>query len=338
MTSMPMVRRRRGRLVLRNTAVGWSFLLPNFAGFAVLTLVPVALLFYYAFTSWNVFGGAEWTGLDNFRQLSHDRSFRTALTNTVYYTVFHIPLTLVASLGLALLLNRKLRGVAFFRTVAFFPYITSIVALAQVWNMLFSPGYGPINQVLRAVGVDHPPGWTTSADWSMPAVIIVGTWREAGYYMLLFLAGLQTIPTQLYEAAKVDGASVWQTFSRITMPLVKPALLVAVLFRILDTLRIFDLPFVLVGPNKESVETLSILAYLEANQTRYGPAAAYATLLFIYVAVVAYVFVKLLGADVFGDNIQRKAKKGKNGRRRAKQADPGAPVAGLTAGGGLGGE
>jgi multiple sugar transport system permease protein len=133
---------------------------------------------------------------------------------------------------------------------------------------------------------------------------------------------------------------VWSTFIHITMPLVKPALLVAVLFRILDTLRIFDLPFVLVGPNKESVETLSILAFLEANQTRYGPAAAYATLLFIYVAVVAYVFVKLLGADVFGDAIQRKPKKknGNGGRGGRKQDASKTPVVpGLTAGGGGGG-
>ena len=130
----------------------------------------------------------------------------------MYYTVFHIPLTLVIALGLALLLNRKLKGVAFFRTAAFFPYITSIVAIAVVWNMLFSPEFGPINQALRALGVVNPPGWTASADWAMPAVIIVGTWREMGYYMILFLAGLQTIPSELYEAAKVDGANAWGRF------------------------------------------------------------------------------------------------------------------------------
>src|SRR3954470_21896699 len=177
----PGPRPRRGRLVWRNTVAGWSFILPNFIGFALLTMVPVGVLFYVAFTKWNVFRRtATWTGAKNFVQLWHDPTFWTALWNTLYYTVFHIPLTMAAALGLALLLNRRLRGVAFFRTAAFFPYITSIVALAQVWNMLFSPSYGPINQFLRAVGVDHPPGWTTSADWSMPAVIVVGTWREAG--------------------------------------------------------------------------------------------------------------------------------------------------------------
>jgi len=291
MTSMPMVRRRRGRLVLRNTAVGWSFLLPNFAGFAVLTLVPVALLFYYAFTSWNVFGGAEWTGLDNFRQLSHDRSFRTALTNTVYYTVFHIPLTLVASLGLALLLNRKLRGVAFFRTVAFFPYITSIVALAQVWNMLFSPSYGPINQFLRVIGIAHPPGWTTSADWSMPAVIVVGTWREAGYYMLLFLAGLQTIPAQLYEAAKVDGANAWQRLLAVTLPGLRPTTFFVIVMLTIGSFKVFDLILVMTagGPGQSTLVVSQYIFQKGFIENQFGYASAISIVLFAICFVITVV-------------------------------------------------
>ena len=174
--------------------------------------------------------------------------------------------------------------------------------------------------------------WSTEGWQSVLSVMVADTWKTAPFIGLLVLAGLQTIPDEVYEAAKVDGANVWRTFTRITLPLVKPALLVAVLFRILDTLRIFDLPFVLVGPNKDSVETLSMLAYLEAVQMSASvPAAAYATLLFLYVAVVAYVFVKLLGADVFGDATSRRRRGGKNGRGRGS-ADPGAPVAGLTAG------
>jgi len=291
MTSMPLVRRRRGRLVLRNTAVGWSFLLPNFAGFAVLTLVPVALLFYYAFTSWNVFGGAEWTGLDNFRQLSHDRSFRTALTNTVYYTVFHIPLTLVAALGLALLLNRKLRGVAFFRTVAFFPYITSIVALAQVWNMLFSPSYGPINQFLRTIGIAHPPGWTTSADWSMPAVIVVGTWREAGYYMLLFLAGLQTIPNQLYEAAKVDGANAWQRLLAVTLPGLRPTTFFVIVMLTIGSFKVFDLILVMTagGPGQSTLVVSQYIYQKGFIENQFGYASAISIVLFAICFVITVV-------------------------------------------------
>jgi multiple sugar transport system permease protein len=301
MTSLPLARRRRGRQVLRNTAVGWSFLLPNFAGFAVLTLVPVALLFYYAFTSWNVFGGAEWTGLANVRQMLHDTSFRTALVNTLYYTVFHIPLTLVAALALALLLNRRLRGVAFFRTVAFFPYITSIVALAQVWNMLFSPGYGPINAFLRGVGVAHPPGWTTSADWSMPAVIIVGTWREMGYYMLLFLAGLQTIPSQLYEAAKVDGANAWQRFRAVTLPGLRPTTFFVVVMLTIGSFKVFDLILVMTngGPGQSTL-VLSQYIYQKGfveNQFGYASAVSIALFLICFVITIVQFVINRRGSD-----------------------------------------
>jgi multiple sugar transport system permease protein len=290
-TTLPVTRRRRGRLRWRNTVLGWSFLLPNFAGFAALTLLPVGLLFYYAFTSWDVFGGATWTGLENFRQLLRDASFWTALRNTVYYTAFHIPLTLAAALSLALLLNRRLRGVAFFRTVAFFPYITSIVAIAQVWNMLFSPGYGPVNEVLRAVGIDHPPGWTTSADWSMPAVIIVGTWREMGYYMLLFLAGLQTIPAQLYEAARVDGANAWQQFRAVTLPGLRPTTFFVTVMLTIGSFKVFDLILVMTngGPGQSTLVLSQYIYQKGFTENQFGYASAVSVVLFFICLLVTVV-------------------------------------------------
>jgi len=291
MATMVRGRRARGRLVWRNTAVGWSFILPNFIGFAVLTLVPVVVLFYLAFTNWNVFGTADWVGAANFRRLIHDDSFFTALTNTLYYTVFHIPLTLAAALGLALLLNRRLRGVAFFRTVAFFPYITSIVALAQVWNMLFSPSYGPINQFLRTIGIAHPPGWTTSADWSMPAVIIVGTWREAGYYMLLFLAGLQTIPTQLYEAAKVDGANAWQRLLAVTLPGLRPTTFFVIVMLTIGSFKVFDLILVMTngGPGQSTLVVSQYIYQKGFVENQFGYASAISIVLFAICFVITIV-------------------------------------------------
>ncbi|GIE82268.1 ABC transporter permease [Actinoplanes philippinensis] len=286
MTTMP-VRRRRWR----NTAVGLSFLLPNFIGFLILTLIPVGLLFYYAFTEWNVFGGATWTGLDNFRQMARDTTFWTALRNTLYYAAFHIPLTLGVSLGLALLLNRKLRGVAFFRTVAFFPYITSIVAVAQIWNMLFSPGYGPVNELLRWVGVDNPPGWTTSADWSMPAVILVGTWRDMGYYMLLFLAGLQTIPGQLYEAARVDGASAWQRFRAVTLPGLRPTTFFITVLLTIGSFKVFDLILVMTngGPGQSTLVLAQYIFRKGFEENQFGYASAVSIVLFAICLVVTVV-------------------------------------------------
>lgn len=282
MATLPRTRPRNRRLVSRNTVAGWSFILPNFIGFAVLTLLPVVVLFYVAFTSWNVFGVADWTGTANFRRMWDDSSFWTALRNTVYYAVFHIPLTLAAALGLALLLNRKLRGVRFFRTVAFFPYITSIVAIAVVWNQLFSPEYGPINALLGAVGVDNPPGWTTSSTWSMPAVIIVGTWRYMGYYMLLFLAGLQTIPAQLYEAAETDGASPWQRFVHVTLPGLRTTTFFVTVLLTIESFKVFDLILVMTGGGPgQSTLVLSQYIYQKGfEENQFGYASAVSIVLF----------------------------------------------------------
>jgi ABC-type sugar transport system permease subunit len=276
------------RQVRRNTLLGWSFILPNFVGFALLTLVPVIATFGIAFTKWNAYSSPEFVGLDNFTRLVHDANFRVALMNTVYYTVGHVPLTLVASLLLALALNRKLRGVAFFRTAAFFPYITSIVAVAVVWNMLYNPGQGPINQLLTALGVDHPPGWTSDPTWAMPAVIITSVWKDMGYYMILFLAGLQTIPPELHEAAKVDGANVMQRFWNVTLPCLRPTTFFVLIMLTIGSFKVFDLIVVMTngGPGRSTL-VLSQLIYREGIVNgRFGYSSAVALALFLLVLVV----------------------------------------------------
>lgn len=277
-TVRPPRKKPGSQLKLRNTLVGWSFILPNFLGFALLTMIPVITLFYYGFTDWSILGTAEFNGIANFRKLAGDPNFRTALFNTFYYAIFHIPLTFAASLGLAILLNRKLRGLAFFRSVAFFPYITSIVAIAAVWNALFSPEYGPINAFLNFIGIADPPGWTVDGTWAMPAIIIVATWREMGYYMLLLLAGLQTIPREYYEAAKVDGANSWQQFAHITMPSLRPTTFFVVVMLTIESFKVFDLILVMTngGPGTSTL-VLSQFIYrkaFEENQAGYASSAA----------------------------------------------------------------
>lgn len=281
----PRTKQRRpgSRLKLRNALIGWTFILPNFIGFAGLTLVPVLILLYLGFTSWNVFGAAEFTGLENFQRLVGDKTFHTALLNTGYYALFHIPLTLAISLGLALLLNRKMRGMSFFRTVAFFPYITSIVAIAVVWNMLFSPDSGVINQMLTAIGIDNPPGWTTSPDWAMPAVIIVGTWRDMGYYMLLFLAGLQAVPAELYEAARVDGANAIQRFWNVTIPCIRPTTFLVTVMLTIASFKIFDLILVMTdgGPGTSTLVLSQYIYRKGFEENDFGYASAVAMVLFV---------------------------------------------------------
>lgn len=287
----PPQRRRRSKLTMRNTLLGWSFILPNFLGFAVLTLVPVVTLFYMSMTNWNIFGTANWVGFANFERLLGDNSFRTSFWNTIYYAALHIPLTIVASLGLALLLNNKLRGVAFFRTAAFFPYITSIVAIAVVWNLLFSPEYGPINDILRAVGIANPPGWLTSSDWAMPAVVLVSTWRDMGYYMILFLAGLQTVPRELYEAARMDGANAWQRFINVTIPSLRPTMFFVTVMLTINSFKIFDLILVMTegGPGQSTLVISQFIYRKGFEENQFGYASAAAVALFFLCIIVTII-------------------------------------------------
>lgn len=283
----PPRRSRRRRDIL----VGWSFILPNFVGFALFTLVPMLAAFALAFLEWDSYSTPEWVGLDNFARLFGDENFHVALRNTLFYAAGHIPLTLVAALGLAMALNRKLRGVPFFRTAAFFPYITSLVAVAVVWNMLFNPTAGPINQVLEAVGVSDPPRWVASTDWAMPAVIITSVWRDMGYYMVLYLAGLQTIPKEYYEAARVDGANAWQRFWSITVPSLRPTTFFVIVMLTIQSFKVLDLIVVMTdgGPGRSTL-VLAQLVYREGiTEGQFGYSSAIALVLFVIVLTVTVV-------------------------------------------------
>ncbi len=291
-TQPPAARRRRA---WRGILVGWSFILPNFLGFALFTLVPMLAAFALAFLKWDSYNTPEWAGLDNFRRLLRDENFFVALRNTLYYAAGHIPLTLAAALGLAIALDRKLRGVQFFRTAAFFPYITSLVAVAVVWNMLFNPTAGPVNQVLHALGVGDPPRWVASTDWAMPAVIVTSVWRDMGYYMVLFLAGLQTIPKEYHEAARVDGANSWHRFWRITLPCLRPTTFFVVVMLTIQSFKVLDLIVVMTdgGPGRSTL-VLAQLVYREGiTEGQFGYSSAIALVLFVIVLTVTVVQFRL---------------------------------------------
>jgi len=196
---------------------------------------------------------------------------------------------------MALVMHHALRGKGLVRAAILVPWAIPTAVSALMWQWIFQAD-GVANEILNSQIL-----WTTEGFHAKIAVIIADVWKTAPFVGLLVLAGLQIISTDVYEAARVDGASAWKQFWRITLPLVKPALLVAILFRGLDALRMFDLPYVMIGQRKSSVETLSMLAQEQASNLNFGPAAAYAVVLFLYVALVAYGFVKLLGADVIGE-------------------------------------
>jgi multiple sugar transport system permease protein len=261
-----------------------------------------------------VIQGDQFVGLKNYGAIFSGETgsrFWNAFENTTLFTVFSVSFEVVIGVAMALIMHHALRGKGLVRASILVPWAIPTAVSALLWRWIFQTD-GVANAILNQTIL-----WTADGKQAFWAVVIADTWKTAPFIGLLTLAGLQIIPGDVYEAARVDGANAWLTFWRITLPLVKPALLVAVLFRVLDVLRIFDLPFVMIGTQKRSVESLSMLAFDDAFNLHYGPAAAYATVLFLYVVIVAFVFVKLLGADVVGEARARKKQAKDKPRSRA---------------------
>lgn len=278
----------------KSILTAWTFILPNFAGFFIFTLIPIIFSFILAFTNWDSFNPAKFVGLKNFKNMISDETFRISIFNTFYYTIFVVPLTLIFALVLAILLNKKIKGVKFFRTAIFFPYVTSLVAVAVVWNMLFNPKLGPINQFLRAIGILNPPGWTSSTEWAMPAIIITSIWRGMGYYMILYLAGLQSIPKELYEAASIDGANKWKQFCNVTLPSLRPTTFFVTIMLTISSFKVFDLVQVMTdgGPGRAT----NVLVYEIYNEAfvkfKFGYASAISLVLFVIVLGITIIQFK----------------------------------------------
>ncbi|MFH8681572.1 carbohydrate ABC transporter permease [Streptomyces lydicus] len=222
--------------------------------------------------------------------------FWNAFWNTTFLTVTTVALETVIGIAMALIMHRAFQGRALVRASILVPWAIPTAVSGLLWRWIFNS-----NGVANALTGQHIL-WTTEGFHAKLAVIIADVWKTAPFIGLLVLAGLQVISKEVYEAARIDGAGALRQFWNITLPLVKPALLVAVLFRTLDALRMFDLPYILIGAKKTSVETLSMLAQDQAANVRFGPAAAYAVILFVYVFLIALAFVRLLGADVLGDD------------------------------------
>ena len=279
------------RKTLKQNLIAYSFILPNLLGFAIFTLVPMAFSLALAFMNWDGANTVTFAGVDNFRRLIHDETFRIALVNTFYYVVGTVPPTMVASLALALLLNQSLRGRNFFRTTFFFPYVASLVAAAVVWNMLFHPAMGPVNQLLATLGVENPPRWTASVDWAMPTVIMASIWKGMGYYMVIYLAALQGIPSYLYEAAEIDGANAWQKFRYVTLPMLTPATFFVSIMLIIASFKVFDLIMVMTGGGPgRATNVLVIHTYNTAfKEFRFGYSSAIAMVLFAIVLIITII-------------------------------------------------
>jgi len=275
----------RRRSQIRKNLIAYSFILPNLIGFAVFTLVPVVFSLVLAFMNWDGANKISWAGLDNFLKLWKDETFLISLKNTLYYVAANVPLTMAAALGLALLLNQPIRGRTIFRTIFFFPYVASLVAIAVVWNLLFFPSAGPVNQVLHSIGIANPPRWAASVDWAMPTVIMASVWKGMGYYMVIYLAALQGIPTLFYEAASIDGANAWQRFRYITLPMLTPATFFISVMLTISSFKVFDLIMVMTGGGPgRSTNVLVIYTFNTAfKDFNFGYSSSIAMVLFVLV-------------------------------------------------------
>ena len=277
---------RRARIELLAAIL---FLLPNFIGFAMFLIGPAIGAFFIALTEWRLLDDPTFVGLQNFRDLLGDARFWTTLRNTAYFVFVRVPANTVISLLLAVFLNQKIKGRNVFRGVMFLPVVISIVAVAVLWRPLVE-SRGLLNHALASVGLSPIP-WITSTRYAMPTVIMIAVWQQIGYFMVIFLAGLQAIPTMYYESARIDGASAVQQFRHITLPLVSPTTFFVVVVMMIFSFQIFDLTTVLTGGGpRNATNTLVMYIYQSGFQNfRMGYGSAIAFVLFMIVFLLTVV-------------------------------------------------
>ena len=289
--------------------LAWILISPTVLVLTIVILIPIAQSLYQSLFGRprlednGFFSTIEpFVGLKNYTDIfsSAGERFWVAFYNTTLFGVVTVVLETVLGVAMALIMHKAMKGRGIVRASILVPWAIPTAVSAILWGWIFNQ-----NGVANAILGRHVM-WASGDLSAKAAIIIADVWKTAPYIGLLTLAGLQLIPDEVYEAAKIDGASAWKRFTSITLPLVKPALVVAVVFRALDALRMFDLPYILIGPRKSSVETLSMLVQDESSNSRYGSAAAYALILFLYVFVFAIAFLKITNTDLSGNDEARR--------------------------------
>ena len=278
----------------------YLFLLPAFALIVVFFALPVAAALLLSLTDFDIYAvgnleNARFVGFRNYARLLRDPVFWSALKNTFYFALVGGPLTIAAALGAALLVNAKaVRFKSFFRTVYFAPFVTTLVEVAIVWRYLYHPRYGFLNYALGAVGLG-PIDWLGDPRWAMPAIILMAVWKNFGYNMLILLAGLQAIPEELYEAARIDGAPVWRQFRHVTLPMLGPTMLFVAVITMIGYFQLFAEPYVMTagGPLRATTSVVLLMYEEGFRWWRMGYAAALAFVLFLVILAATVVQFRL---------------------------------------------
>lgn len=290
----------RARRTLRRAAVGWGFALPFTALFTVFTAGPVLASFVMSFTDLRTLDlrnpfAVDFVGLAQYAKLAQDALFLKAAGNTAAFVVVGVPLTITAGLAVALGLNSGLTRLrSLFRVGYYLPVVTSIVAVSVVWRFLLQPDAGLVNSVLRLVGVDGP-NWLASTQLALPSLIVMATWRNLGFQMVIFLAGLQAIPQHLYEAARLDGAGRWQQFRFVTLPMLRPTVLFVAVITSIGYLQFFEEAFVMTrGGPLNSTLSVSYHIYNQFGFGNYAYASAMSYVLFLAIVLLSVLWFRLL--------------------------------------------
>jgi len=285
-------RKKVSRLKKRDNRNGLLFISPWIIGFLAFILYPVCASLFYSFNSYNIMMPPEWVGLENFKALLRDELFWVSLYNTTYYTVFALPLSIIVGIVIALLLNTKIRGMSIYRSIYFIPTLVPLVAVAVVWIWIFQPQYGLLNALLAKIGI-RGPGWISDPKWSKPALIFMSVWGVGGS-VVIYLAGLQGVPQQLYEAAELDGANVWQKTVCITIPMITPVILFNLIMGLIGSFQYFTQVYIMTNGGPAD-STLFYALYLYRNAFVYfkmGYASAMAWILFLIILVCTIIVLK----------------------------------------------
>jgi multiple sugar transport system permease protein len=285
---------------LRGAGAAWCFVAPALLVIGVFFFLPVLAALAMSLTDFDIYALADGrnlrlVGLGNYAQLLQTPLFWQAIGNTLYFVVVGVPLSITVSFGSALLLHSRLvRFRAFFRTALFAPVVTTLVAVAVIWRYLFNPHYGLLNYGLGRVGIP-PIDWLGDPHWAMPAIIVFAVWKNFGYNMIIFLAGLQSIPEPLYEAARVDGAPAWRQFRHITLPILAPIVAMVNVLTIAGYFQLFAEPYVMTqgGPMQSTVSVLYFMYEEGFKWWNLGSASAVAFMLFLFIFAVTALQLRL---------------------------------------------
>lgn len=293
-TALPHPRRHRLSQTTRHTINGLLFASPWIIGLLAFWIYPTLASVYYSFTKFNGVADPQWIGLANYLELPNDDEFRAAVYNTFYFAALSIPLAIVAAFGLAMMLNTKIKGQTFYRTIYFLPTLVPEVALALVWVLIFTPKSGLIETPFRFLGL-RGPCWLTCTDWSRETLVLLALWI-IGQQVILYLAGLQDVPKDLYDAADVDGANFFYKFRHVTIPMMTPVVFFHLVTSVIGAMQFFAIPYIMTGGTGfPANSTLFYSIYLYKNAFHYfemGYASAMAWLLFVTTLLITLVIFR----------------------------------------------